>query len=294
MKRTLLPALIILSFLLISCSAEDTVPGGSGLVEATEVIVSAETGGRLIHLYFEEGDNIAPGDTVALIDTTIVSLRLKQAEASLRAVEAKRATAMIQVEQAALDDSLAQKEFKRISRLIESGSVNQQQYDQAQNAADKAALARQAAKVALKAAEAEKARIEAEIGLLGQQLADCRPLSPSSGKVLTTYMEAGELAAPGKPLLKIGRLDTVWVKIYLPPDDLTEIKLGNRAEIDPEDGREQPLKGTVTWISSEAEFTPKNVQTREARANLVYAVKVTIPNSEETLKIGMPVSVTIP
>jgi HlyD family secretion protein len=112
--------------------------------------------------------------------------------------------------------------------------------------------------------------------------------------VVTRYVESGELVAIGKPLVKVARLDTVWVKVYLPPSDLTRIKLGGRAEIDPEDGRSRPLAGSISWISSEAEFTPKNVQTKEARADLVYAVKITIPNPDQTLKIGMPVLVTMP
>jgi len=295
MKRYISFALLTaVAIFAVSCSEGDETPFGSGMVEATETVVSAEAAGRLERLYFDEGDRLYRGDTIALIDTTTTVLRLRQAGAARMAALAGRENAAIQIERAAANDSLAQKEFERIDRLLKSGSVNQQDYDRAKNARDQARLAHRAARVALSAADADLARIEAEVDLLKKQYADCRPLAPRNGTVVTTYIEEGELLGTGKPILKIAQLDTVWVKIYVPPQDLTVIKLGDKAEVDPEDGRETPLNGSITWISEVAEFTPKNVQTKEARADLVYAVKVTVPNHDETLKIGMPVSVRIP
>jgi HlyD family secretion protein len=119
------------------------------------------------------------------------------------------------------------------------------------------------------------------------------PISPLAGTIVDKFVEAGELITTGKQLIKVARLDTVWVKIYLPPSDLTRIKLGGTAKVDTEDGQTAVINGTVSWISDAAEFTPKNVQTKESRADLVYAVKVSIPNSEMRLKIGMPVAVEI-
>jgi HlyD family secretion protein len=295
MTRWLYPAAFILAAgMLTSCSESEKVPGGSGLIEATEVTISAEAAGRLEKLYFDEGDKIESRDTVAVIDTTNTVLRLREAEAMLAAAEAQRDNARIRIDQALYNDSLAQKEFNRIDRLLQSGSANQQQYDQAENAARQSQLARKSAVVALESAKADIARIEAQIGLLHKQLSDCRPVSHARGTVVTKYVEEGELLAIGRPIIKVARIDSVWVKVYLPPADLTEIKLGDKAEVDPEDGKHQPLPGTVIWISSEAEFTPKNVQTKQARADLVYAVKVMVHNNEEILKIGMPVSVKIP
>ncbi len=285
---------ITMATVVVSCSNTDSDPAGSGLIEANEATISAEASGRLEAVYFDEGDKISRGDIIALIDTTKTALRLEKARVLYRAMQTQRENALIRIEQTAIDDSLAQKEFRRISRLVASGSANQQQYDRVENTAQKSQLARKAASVALESADAELARIEVDINLLREQLNDCQPTSPVSGTVVTSYVEQGELMAAGRPLLKIANLDSVWVKIYLPPADLTGIKLGDRAEVDPEDGRDQPLSGTVTWIADEAEFTPKNVQTREARADLVYGVKIVIPNHDQTLKIGMPVSVTIP
>lgn len=294
MKYILTPLFVLAATAMISCSQKSTAPQGSGMIEATESIISAQATGRLEWLRFDEGYPIAIGDTIGLIDTTTVTLQLRQARAAREALAAKIQSTKIQIDQAAGNDSLAQKEFDRISRLIKVGSANQQQFDKAKNARDQAHLAYQASKVALAAAQADLARTDADIALLEEQYDHCLPLSPLNGTVVIKYAEEGELLAPGKPIIKIAQLDTVWVKIYVPPRDLTQIKLGGTASVDTEDGRTKPLSGVVTWISDEAEFTPKNVQTKEARADLVYAVKVTIPNHEGILKVGAPVMVTIP
>ncbi|UCD93908.1 MAG: efflux RND transporter periplasmic adaptor subunit [Candidatus Zixiibacteriota bacterium] len=294
MKTFSVVRIIMLALLIASCGSNKLPPGGSGLVESTEVIISAESSGQLKVLHFREGDLIEIDDTIGVIDTITVMLGLRQTEAAKNAAQTQLEMAALNKEQAAYNFDLAEKEFKRISSLIKSGSANRQQYDKAENTFNQASLARKQAAAALNAAEAGLARIEAEVALLRKRFDDCFPTSPLSGRITNEYVDVGELVAAGKPLIKIARFDTVWVKVYLPPSDLTRIKLGDLAEIDPEDGRETPLEGYIGWISSQAEFTPKNVQTKEARADLVYAVKIIIPNPQEQLKIGMPVSVTIP
>ena len=221
-------------------------------------------------------------------------LRLQQAEAIQAAALTRKNLATIDIEQADQNLKLAKKEFDRIASLLPTGAANQQQYDAAENSYEQAKLAGKRTRAALAAADADLARVEAEIALLAKQFADCFPTAPVRGIIVNKFIKAGELAGPGAPLLEIARLDTVWVKIYLPPQDLTRLKLGGRAEIDPEDGRDSPLSGHVSWIAARAEFTPKNVQTKQARADLVYAVKITIPNPQQRLKIGMPVAVRIP
>ncbi len=287
-------ALLALPLVLLACSDKNGTIGGSGLIEATEITISSQVVGNSEILHYDEGDTVGIGDTLAVIDTVNTILALDQADAAYKAAESKKNMAAIAIDQAEQNFSLAEKEFNRINALITSGSANQQQYDQGENAFNQADLNRKQARATLTAAKAEMSRIEAQKALLIQQLSDCFPTAPHSGTITAKYIDAGELVTLGKAIYKIGVLDSVWVKVYLPPADLTKIQLGGEASVDPEDGRTQPLKGTVTWISSEAEFTPKNVQTREARADLVYAVKITIPNSGGELKVGMPVSVTIP
>jgi len=277
-----------------ACSNNNNAPGGSGFIEATETVVSAEVNGRITALHVSEGDRVEKGDIVAEIDTVTTRLRLNQAAAMKRAAEKRIKIALINVEQAKQNLSLAKKEFERVQLLIKSGSANKQTFDRTETAYRQALLSLKQAEALHESALADLDKIDSDVGLLERQLDDCFPRSPQSGFVVSKYLEAGEWTGLGKPIVKIASLDTVWVKIYLPPRDLSLIQLGGRAEIDPEDGREAPMKGIISWISNEAEFTPKNVQTKEARADLVYAVKITIPNTGAVLKVGMPVSVTIP
>jgi HlyD family secretion protein len=286
--------LIILGALFLACASEETVPSGSGFIEATEVDISAEVSGKLIKLDFDEADQVAVDDTLAVIDTTTFALRLRQAKARFEAAKAQEAAAEIAIDQAKQTYDLARKEFERIETLLKSGSAHQQQYDQAETKFNQAKLSRDQANAQRSMANADISAIAAEIDLLKKQLSDCFPLSPINGTVITSYRERGELIGTGQLLYTIASLDTVTVKVYLPPDDLTSISLKQECQIDPEDGQNAPLDGWVKWIASEAEFTPKNVQTKDARADLVYAVEITIPNPEHRLKIGMPVMVTIP
>jgi len=294
MKTRMLIIQLLLPFILIACDTDNGSIGGSGMIETTEVVVSAESSGQLEKLYVAKGDKIEENAVIGLIDTTTVVLRLKQAQAMYRAALVKLTSDSLNISSTKLTSELAKKEFGRVQKLIASGSVNQQQFDNAENAMRQAELMFSGARAALRATEADIARIESEIALIEKQLSDCHPRSPLTGTVVEKFIEAGELVKPGKALVKIASLDTVEVKIYLPPQDLTSIQIGGRAEVNPEDGRTEMITGTIIWISPQAEFTPKNVQTKEARADLVYAVKVKIPNSDQALKIGMPVSVSIP
>jgi HlyD family secretion protein len=291
MKLVMTAAIAIL--LLISCGRKENIPSGSGFIETTEVTYSAQTSGQLKAIYYDEGRNVESGDTLAMIDTTDVMLRLRQAQAAGDAAGTRLNIANINVKQAANNLEFAGKQFERIASLIKTGSANQQQYDQAQNAYIQAQLSEQQAGASQQAASADVKNAQAQVALLEQQVSYCFPVAPLSGTIIDKFVEPGELISIGKPLVKIDRLDTVWVKIYLPPRDLTRIKLGEHAFVDPQDGHTKPLSGTVTWISSEAEFTPKNVQTEQARAGLLYAVKITVANPNHVLKIGMPVFVTI-
>jgi HlyD family secretion protein len=294
MKKLSCLSLLCLGLLILSCRGASPPPGGSGFIEATEIVVSAQIQGQILLLRFGEGDPIAQGDTIAEIDTVTVMLRLRQALSAKSMTQEKITASSLSIEQASYNSGLAQKEYERVAALLKAGSVDRQHYDQVENAYRQADLSQKQAQAAYQAALAELARAESDIALLEKQLSDCFPTSPASGILTTKFVEAGELASTGKPLVKVAELDTAWVKIYLPPADLTRIMLGGRALVDPEDGRTKPLEGWVSWISEEAEFTPKNVQTKQARADLVYAVKVTVPNPQKLLKIGMPVSVSIP
>jgi len=288
------PILLTLgSLLLVSCADKNGPPRGSGLIEASEVTFSVEAAGQLKALYRDEGAQVSAGDTLAMIDTATVMLRLRQSRAAAEAARTQVEMAAIGVRQAESNLEQANIEFERAATLIRSGSANQQQYDRAKTAFDQAKLAREQAEASSRAAAAQLTNALAQVDLLQDQANDHFPISPTNGVVVERYVEPGELVAAGRSLVRIARLDTVWVKIYLPPSDLARVALGSHAKVDPEAENVEPLDGVISWISREAEFTPKNVQTREARAGLLYAVKITIPNINQVLKIGMPVSVVV-
>jgi HlyD family secretion protein len=293
MKLVIFAWALIACLVIASCGRDSLPPGGSGFIEATEIVVSSEIAGQLKSMRFDEGDLITKSDTIAEIDTVTTMLQLRQTGAIRQVAETNVTISSLAIEQTSYNLDLAKKEYDRLAALLESGSIDQQKFDQIETAYNQALLSKKQADAARQAARAELVKVESEIALLEKQLSDCFPKSPESGLVTNKFVKAGEWVGAGKPLVKVAKLDTVWVKVFLPPEDLTRISLGGHARIDPEDGRTQALDGTVSWISDEAEFTPKNVQSKEARADLVYAVKITIPNPEKVLKIGMPVSVTI-
>ena len=291
MKTHLLVALALFSLVVAGCDRGENTAGGSGFIEATSVVVSAETSGRLETLFVDEGDTIERGVVLGVIDSSITTLQLERALAQRQSAVTAIDIASIAIEQAAQDAQLARKEFERIASLIEKGSANQQQYDQAETRDKQAALTKDHAQATYRARQADLARIDADLAILRRSLEDCSPTAPVSGIIVNKLTEPGELLAPGKPIVEIAKIDTVWVKIYLPAHGIAAIRLGETVTVDPEDGRAELPRGTVVWISDQAEFTPKNVQTAEARADLVYAVKVNIANPEGVFKIGMPVMV---
>ena len=283
---------IILTFLLIlllaGCGSDMSESSGSGFLEANEVTLSAENSGRVLDLKVDEGDRIKTGDTVLVIDPSRVELEMKAAEAGYRVAEADLSTARVQLETARTSANFAKKEKDRVARLLKSGTATQKTYDKLEFEYDQAELARRTAETRIMTLEAKLEKLAADIDLIKRVLDDAHPTSPINGIVVEKFVESGELLNPGKPMVRIASLDTLWVKVYLPAAQFSKIKLNDKVMIDTESG-EQQYDGVVVWTSEEAEFTPKNVQTAKSRANLVYAVKVQIPNVDGRLKIGMPV-----
>ncbi|MBD3404396.1 HlyD family efflux transporter periplasmic adaptor subunit [candidate division GN15 bacterium] len=278
--------------LVFGCADEDRTGAGSGLIETDEAIVSAEVSGRVLERHFRVGDDLAVGDTLATIDNSRLVLRLEAAKAGRDAAKANLRTTKVQVAQAEETERFARIEFERAKRLLESGTTTQRLFDQAEHSYHTAVNARKSAEAQVVAIEAEIRRISAEINTLERELRDYTPVAPIAGTITDDYVETGELLAPGRPIVRIAQLDTVWVKVYLSTGDFARVKLGQSATVDTESG-DRTFQGTVIRTSDEAEFTPKNVQTEESRADLVYAVKVSIPNPDRTLKVGMPVYVTM-
>jgi HlyD family secretion protein len=284
----LLPVIVVVG----SCNNNNDIVGGSGLIEATDVIVSSESAGRVTALNFIEGSDVVEGDTLLEIDASRLELELASANAGKQVAEAHLKTARVEVEKAYKTEQYAKSELDRVSKLVATNTATQKDLDQLEYQHSLSVIGLNASQAAISTIEAELKKIDADIARLKRQLLDCHPLSPISGTVIDKYVDKGELLAPGRPICKIADLDTVTVKVYLPANDFAGVKVGDSAHVDTESG-ETSYSGKIVWTSDEAEFTPKNVQTAKSRANLVYAVKVEIANSDDALKVGMPVFVTI-
>lgn len=285
--------MILLPMMIWFVGCQDKLPpgfAGSGTLEATEVTVSALNTGTIMKLTKEEGDAVKKQTLLAEIDVEKLILQRAQLAAGLKEIEAGRIIVNAEISKAMdnLDNLTLQ--YKRIKKLISKGTVTQQQYDDISTRLSVAKSQLAIAKAQQPMLDAKKAQIEASLKVLDRQIADGTVLSPLDGVVVEKYVELGEVAFQGGGLYKIADLANFWLKIYLAEADMGRVAIGQKVEVRV-DAYPEPLMGIVTWASPEAEFTPKNVQTRQARAELVYAVKVTLVGSPDRLKIGMPAEV---
>jgi HlyD family secretion protein len=287
----------------------------SGQVEATEVRVSTKVGGVVAALHFEEGDAVKAGQALVEIDTTDTRLALDaargehdQAAADLKLrLAGSRAEDIAdgeaQVARAASELAGAQKDLERMEGLLASGSGTTKGKDDARVRCDMARAALDSARERLRklragsrpeeieAARARAAAGAARVAQLDQQLKDATIVSPLAGMVTEKLTEAGELASRGTALAVVTDLANPWLTVYVAEPDLSRIRLGQAVEVVTDD--RQKRRGAVSFIASSAEFTPKNVQTRDERVKLVYRVKVRLPNEDALFKTGMPAEARI-
>jgi len=291
MNRLRLIFILLLLPLILGCTSDQEPAGGSGVLEADEIVVSAETGGRVEQLFFDEGSTISKGDTLLIIDPSKLQLQLESALSSEQVALARLTSADVQLQKANEAQTFLQKEQKRIAALLTSDTGTTKQLDQIEHELKQASLNAQTAVTNSATIRAEITMIQTEAARILRMITDCYPVCGIDGVVTEQFIDQGELLIPGKPIAKISNLTTLYVKVYLPTEDFATVKIGSQASIDVETGAE-PYTGEVVWTSEEAEFTPKNIQTKKSRANLVYAVKLKIENIDGKLKIGMPVYVT--
>jgi len=266
---------------------------GSGMMEAKEIAVSALGNGTILQIFFDEGDRVQQGETVAVLDTINPVLQRKGLEAQLSELEANLNGVRLSVATADEQMKLARLTADRTKALLESGSATQQVFDETQTKKQVAELYLQQIQNQLNQLNARREQILSALEQLNKSLRDAVILAPSTGIVTQRVHEPGEVARFSERILTLANLDTMWLKIYLKEEVLSRVTLGAEAKIRVEALGEKTLPGVVRWISSEAEFTPKNVETRESRASLVYAVKIDVPNPQGILKIGMPAEAEI-
>jgi HlyD family secretion protein len=268
-------------------------PDAYGNFETTEVVVSSEAAGRLVAFGVNEGDHIAAGAAVGLVDTTALSLERAQLVAQQGAATARVASAVKQVSALDVQRETARRDFERLRGLAEKQIIPARQLDQAER--DWHALDEQAAamRAQTRGASGDAAAAVARVASLAERIRKSRVVNPLAGTVLATYAEPGEFVQPGQPLYKVASLDTLILRAYVGETQLASLAIGQpvRVSVD-RGGTLRTIPGTVSWISARAEFTPTPVQTRDERADLVYAVKIRVPNHDGALKIGMPADVS--
>jgi HlyD family secretion protein len=272
---------------LTSCRNEDADAYGN--FEATEVTVAAEVGGRLLELRLDEGDRVSRGAVVGAVDTVPLILErrataARRAAAAARAREANTTIAALEVQQ-----TIADRELARTERLLKNSAATAQQGDRAEREARVVKEQLAGARVGRAALSQEVAALDAQVALIDERLARSRIISPLDGTILTRYVEPGEFVQQGQPLFKLASLDSLTFRAYVSGSQLTSLRLGQavRVGVDRADSI-ATLAGRVTWISSVAEFTPTPIQTRDERADQVYAVKVAVKNPDGVLRIGQP------
>ena len=277
---------------LVSCSTGENRYDATGTFEEVETIVSAEATGTIQSFNVEEGQVLQSGSTIGYIDSTQLFLKRKQLQAQIRAVLSKKPNITTQL--AALLEELeqAEREQRRIANLLKFDAATQKQLDDAtaQVAIIKRKISAQESSLGITTASLreETFPLQVQIEQLDDQLAKCKIINAVNGTVLTKYAETYETAVTGKPLYKIADLSNIILRAYITGDQFSQVKLNQKVTvlIDDTEGKYKEYSGTVQWISDKAEFTPKTIQTKDERANLVYAVKIGVKN-DGLLKLGM-------
>jgi HlyD family secretion protein len=306
MKRRIHFLIAISSTVLLACNGKSSKFDATGTFEADEVIVSSELSGKILRFDVEEGQSFSKDSVVGVVDAENISLQKEQMEASVQALGEKTADVTPQVkllqnqlavQESGLDNLLHEK--TRIENLLKQDAATGKQLDDINAQIDMArknlAVTQQQINVQRsnvatqnRSILSEGKPLEKRIAQLDDQLKRASIINPVSGTVITKYAEAGEITSSGKALYKIADLSTMTLRAYITGTQFPQVKLGQVVKVLVDDGADKykEMPGTITWISDKAEFTPKTIQTKDERANLVYAMKVKVKN-DGALKIGM-------
>jgi HlyD family secretion protein len=276
---------------LYSCGKSNEQYDASGTFEATEIMVSSEASGKILQFGAQEGELLQPGNEIVLIDTLQLFLKKQQLLASINALQSRRPEVNKQIAAVQQQIVTAKTEKQRAENLVKANAANQKMLDdinaqivvlEKQLAAQKSTL-----DISNRGISEDVATMEIQVAQLDDQLLKCRIASPINGTLLVKYAQVGELAMPGKALFKVADMESMILRAYITSDQLTQLKIGQTVKVFADFGEStREYSGTISWISGKAEFTPKTIQTKDERANLVYAVKIAVKN-DSYLKIGM-------
>ncbi len=317
MRKHFFISLIPILFLSCSNKGLNEVIQASGIVEAREVIVSSEVVGKIIQINFDEGSKVDSGFMLCQVDTGLTYQRYLEAKSQaealfsqyqllLKGARAEEIEAMEEiVNRARINFENAQRQFERIKNLYGDGVATQEQFDNAKTFFESSkaqyeearrrleVLKKGAREEEIKSAFANYNRTLAQMRAIKIQLEKSKITSPISGFVVEKFIELGEFVSSGTPVAKIADLDEIYIRIYIQEKELGLVKLNDTVNVKIDSYPDKVFKGTVIFISPKAEFTPKNVQTKDERVKLVYAVKVKVKNEDGVFKPGMPADVEI-
>lgn len=283
------------AILMAAACSSGTKPDAYGSFEANEVVVSSQASGQLLTFTPFEGEHIARGITVAVIDTSQLALERAQLVAQRQATRSRAVEVSRQIDALEIQRQVARRTYERTRRLFSEKAATAQQLDQAERDYRVLGAQIEAARAQQQFVANEMSSGHARVEQINDRIGRSHVLNPEEGTVLTTFVRAGEIVQPGQPLYRIADLDTLTLRAYVSETQLHSIRLGQQVQVNVDSGKGETtaLPGIVSWISAKAEFTPTPVQTRDERTDLVYAVKILVPNRGGLLKIGMPADVTI-
>ncbi|MDA3884564.1 MAG: HlyD family efflux transporter periplasmic adaptor subunit [Candidatus Delongbacteria bacterium] len=298
MKMKLI-TLVILGIIFVSCTKTEITADAYGNFEAVETIISAEAQGKLLKFNINEGEDVKIGQSIGLIDTSMLVLQRNEISANLKALKFKLPDVSKDIK--VLEQQIANIEVdrKRTENLLEKKAATQKQYDdiiaQMEVLKKQVTAAKYKESVQSKAILSEIEPIEAKLKQINYSISKCRIINPVPGTVISKFVEESEIVSFGKPLYKIADLENIILRVYVSAPQMINIKLGAEVKVlvDAPNDSMKEYTGTISWISSKAEFTPKIIQTKEERTNLVYAVKIAVKN-DGGLKLGMPGEVYFP
>lgn len=287
-------ALVVAGLALTSCNRNGSNADAYGTFETDEITISAESSGKLLRFIIDEGDRLKKGQEVGSIDSIQLYLKIKQLSSQIDAIKAKipniNAQSDVQTEQL----NVLNIEYDRVKKMFADGAATQKQIDDIEGRVSLAKKQKDAIDIQKISVFAEIPALNAQMDQIKDQLRRCKIVNPVDGKVLVTYVNQFENVVQGKALYKLANMDYMYLKAYISGAQLHSFQPGNAVKvfIDGENDKLIEMDGAITWVSSEAEFTPKIIQTREERVKLVYPIKVKVKN-DGSIRIGMPAEVRL-
>jgi HlyD family secretion protein len=282
---------ILLGLSIASCENNENLGDANGNFQSDATTISAENMGKLVKFNISEGSVVEKDEIIGIIDTTQLYLKKEQLKAIFISIESQSESVMSQIDVLKEQLKVQKSNLKRIQKMYKEGSATKKQLDDIQGQVNVTEQQISSVKAQNASVLSQSQSLDAQINQIDDQISKSVIRNPFSGTVLIKYAEQYEFVAPGKPLYQIQDLEKIKLKAYVTEPQLSEIKIGQKVKISVDSTNdEKTFEGEITWISANAEFTPKIIQTKDERQNLVYAIKIDVKN-DGSLKIGMPASV---